>query len=367
MERHTTCTPLTFGAAVLLRIWFNRTFATNLHTIALLRDNPAGEPVRIYGSHADLDSPVLTACDVVELEPDGAVVGEEYVGWALDFCVRHGIDVFIPRLHLTSIAAARHEFTRAGTALVAGPAEAAALLDDKAAAYDDAAAVGLPVPPFRVVRSGEDLSSAYSELAAEVGEVCLKPVTGVGGEGFRLLTRERPDLEDVLGKLSPQVHVDDVASAIDARAARGEAVPPLMLLPFLHGPEVSVDCLANEHGILLAAVPRTKISRRRLLVDDQEALTVARTIVARHRLSSLSNTQVRYWQRPGVDAKPRPYLLETNVRISGGLYQTALSGLNLPWAAVELSLGRPVALGAPKLGRVFTTVSSAVPLLDAHM
>lgn len=349
----------------MLHIWFNRTYSTNLHTIAMLRDNPEGLPVRIFGTHADASSPVLAACDVTEPEPDVSVVGDAYVAWALDFCARHRIDVFIPRLHLDSIAKARKQFTAAGVAVVAGPAKAAALLEDKAAAYLDAHDADLPVPPFRVVSTAEELVRGYDTLAAEVGQVCLKPVTGVGGEGFRILTRRRPGLVDVLGPLEPTVHVDDVAAALDTHTAAGGAVPPLMMLPFLPGPEVSVDCLADNDGTLLAAIPRTKVSRRRLLVDAPGAVAVARTIVERHRLGSLSNTQVRYWKHPHLDAAPRPYLLETNARISGGLYQTQLAGLNLPWAAVLVALSRPVTLPQPRLGCAFTTVSSLVPLADA--
>ena len=346
----------------MLHIWFNRTYATNVHTIALLRDNPDSEPVRIYGTHAHQSSPILAACDAAALEPDETVTGNAYVTWALGFCARHRIDVFVPRLHLETIAAARAAFTAAGVALVAGPAVAAALLEDKAAAYDDARLAGLAVPPFRVVSTGKELHAAYAELASEVGDVCLKPVTGVGGEGFRILTERRPTLTDVLGKLSPHIHVDDVAAALDAHADAGGVVPPTMLLPFLPGPEVSVDCLADDTGTLLAAIPRTKISRRRLLVDDPAAVEVARTIVARHKLSSLSNTQVRYWAHPGRDTEPRPYLLETNVRISGGMYQTALAGVNLPWAAVQQALSRSLRLPAPRLDVSFTTVSSVVQL-----
>lgn len=342
-----------------MRIWFNRTYATNIHTVALLRDNPDGVPVRVYATHADLASPVMITSDVTELEPPDDLDAPAYVAWALDFCARHEIEVFVPRFRLEWIAAAREAFTAAGVAVVAGPAAAAALLDDKAAAYRDAEAAGLKVPPFHVVRDAEALVAAYDDLEP-LGEVCLKPVTGVGGEGFRVLTRAPLSLDDVVGPLQATVRVDELAATLAAHAAAGGVVPPLMVLPFLPGPEVSVDCLADDAGELLAAVPRTKLGRERVLVDDPEAVATARSVVRRHRVSSLSNTQVRYWQHPHLDTRPHPYLLETNVRISGGLYQTALSGLNLPWAAVQLALGRPVHLPAPRLGATFTTVSSLV-------
>lgn len=345
----------------MLHIWFNRAYSTTIHTIALLRENPDRTPVHIIGTHADPDSPVLAACDATEGEPGDGVLGDAYVDWALDVCRRHTVDVFIPRLHLDIVSAARSRFTAAGVALVAGPPGPARFLEDKAATYADAVSAGLAVPPWRVVSCGAQLLAAHDDLS-HLGTVCLKPVTGAGGEGFRVLTTTPLTLDEVLTFPSHTARLDEVAAALDRHTEAGRAVPPLMVMPFLTGPEVSVDCLGDDEGVLLAAVSRTKIARRRLLVDDPGAVDVARTIVARHRLSSLSNTQVRYWRHPGLDDAPRAYLLETNPRLSGGLHQTALAGVNLPWAAVLLALGRPVELPEPVLGAAYTTVSTPVRL-----
>ena len=118
----------------MLNIWFNRAYSTTALTIALLRDNPDQVPVRVLGTHKDLSSPVMGACDVIAREPEESVIGVAYVDWALDFCRQHSVDVFIPRLHLNTIAAARERFTAAGVAVVAGPAGPATLMEDKAAA-----------------------------------------------------------------------------------------------------------------------------------------------------------------------------------------------------------------------------------------
>jgi biotin carboxylase len=80
-----------------------------------------------------------------------------------------------------------------------------------------------------------------------------------------------------------------------------------------------------------------------------------------HRVAYLSNVQVRYWQGPD-DTEPLPYLLELNTRVSGGLFQTALAGVNLPWAAAKLALGEPVGTLHPTYDVAFTTVSSLVAL-----
>jgi biotin carboxylase len=185
-------------------------------------------------------------------------------------------------------------------------------------------------------------------------------VAGVGGQGFRTLTTAPLSLDELLAHPTARVTLDEAVEALDK--AGPEATPPLLVMPYLTGPEVSVDCLATPAGTVLAALPRVKVGRERRLVEDPAAVEVARTLVERHRLGLLSNTQVRYWQHPLLDDGPRPYYLETNARMSGGLYQTAASGLNLPWAAVRLARGLDAGLGEPRLGARWTTVESMVPL-----
>jgi biotin carboxylase len=121
--------------------------------------------------------------------------------------------------------------------------------------------------------------------------------------------------------------------------------------------EVSVDVLADTGGIVLAAVGRQhdEQSRRRVIVDNGPAREIAETLVRTSEVAYLSNTQVRWWQ-------DRPYLLELNTRAAGGLFQTALAGVNLPAAAVRLALGEPVGPLVPNFGAEYTDVASFVQL-----
>jgi biotin carboxylase len=134
-----------------------------------------------------------------------------------------------------------------------------------------------------------------------------------------------------------------------------------MVMPYLPGPEISVDVLARPDGRVLAAIGRSRSRRRRLIVDDEGAREVANRLTAALRVGYLSNTQVRYWQGP-EDPSPQPYLLEVNTRISGGLFQTALAGVNLPWAAIQLALGEGVGELQSRFGAAFAALPSLVQL-----
>lgn len=90
---------------------------------------------------------------------------------------------------------------------------------------------------------------------------------------------------------------------------------------------------------------------------------MATLLVEHFRLPYLSNVQVRF--RNG-----EPVLLEANPRASAGIYQTALTGVNLPWAAVRLLLrGDPGPLAGLRLGgrvAVTETITEVGVGADAH-
>lgn len=325
------------------RVWFNRTYATTWHVIRMLRAGLADRPLWVLGSHVDPDSPVLTACDERLLEPDLPVA--EYVEWALDVARRHRIDVLVPRQHLAALAAARGRF--APTVLMCPDAETVATFENKAAGYAAAAALGVPVPPHHVVHDGAGLRAAYLDLAGLAEQVCMKPVRGAGGEGYRRLTTAATEwTADLAGPLRSRVRLDDACRALDAAGPR-----EVLVLPFLDGTEVSVDVLAAPDGTVHAAIGRAHGGRRRTIVDDQPAREVAETLTCAHRIAYLSNTQVKYWQ--GL-----PYLIEVNTRAAGGVFQTELAGVNLPAAALQLALDGSAPPLQPIFGASYTEVAT---------
>ncbi|SDO63510.1 ATP-grasp domain-containing protein [Nakamurella panacisegetis] len=334
-----------------VRIWLNRNYATAVHLLDMLRHNPDGVPVELFGSHADLSSPMLAGVDHKLREP--VVTDPDFVDQMLDLCRQHRIDVLLPVAGQSQIAHRASDFASIGTALICPPADAVDLLADKADTYQALAGSKL-VPPWRVARSGPQFDAAIvdlDELWTRSHPLIMKPTRGVGADGVRFLTRAAPDLTSLLGPIGPLVWVQTVRDAI---AAAAEHVPDLMLMPYLPGPETSVDVLAHR-GRTLAAIPRTKSGRHRVLGGDPRLPGLASELVERFDLDGLVNVQFRLFN-------DEPALLEINSRPSGGLFQTALTGVNLPWAAVQLALGRDPGPLHPRLGTEFVSVSSVVPL-----
>ncbi|MEV0640485.1 ATP-grasp domain-containing protein [Streptomyces sp. NPDC050619] len=334
-----------------VRVWLNRTYAENVFFMDQLRRNPSDRAVEIHATHGDADSPVLAAADTADLEPEG-LSPAAYVEYALDQCVRRGIDVFVPRLHQSAIVAHRADFEAAGTALLAPPPEAVAVFHDKVIAYEAVQAIGVPVPPWWRVRSADELVVAVEALEADGHKACFKPASGAGGVGFRVITRAPFSLMHLNGFPSPYVPLDVVLEAL------GQADEPVdwLVMPRLEQPEVSVDCLTGPDNRIRLAVGRTKNGRRRGFTLHEQWLEPARRIAEGFGLHYLSNIQFRMFGE-------RPVLMDVNTRPAGGLHQLSLCGVNAPWAAVQLALGEdPGEMAPPFLGQDYSVVSGPRPL-----
>ncbi|MER7750687.1 ATP-grasp domain-containing protein [Kitasatospora sp. NPDC097643] len=337
-----------------VRVWLNRTYAENIFFIEQLHAAP--RPVTVLATHADPDSPVLAAADHGALEP-ADLPADAYVDYALDHCARHAVDVFLPQLHQLAVALARPEFEARGTTLLCPPATAVAAYAGKADGYAAIAAAGLPTPPWWRVRTADELLDAVDRIEADGHTACLKPTTGAGGAGFRVLTRRPYDAQRLTG-WDNQVQVQQVAAALE-RAGENPPEEPLDLLvmPLLDGPEVSVDCLADRDGTPLTVVGRTKQGRRRGFTTDRRYLDPVRRLVGASAMAYLSNVQFRH-------LAGEPVVIDVNTRPAAGLHQLRLCGLNLPWDAVRLALGeRPEGGGVPDVDEIeYTLVSGIQPV-----
>lgn len=339
--------------AIALRIWLSSAGVATTHVTQLLRDNPDAMNVRLYGTNVDRDAPGLSACDVGEAEPR-QVSDADYADFALDFCRRHRIDVLIPPRRLTALAGLTAAFTEVGTSLMCSPSTAVDVMTSKSRTYEATRAIGVPVPPWRVASDAEEFRDVVEELSATGERLCMKPAGEYSAFGFRILDDDPLRIKDLLVAPAPLVSVSAVADAMKRAADEGEVVPEFLVMPYLDGPEVSIDCLSAPGGAMLTAVARSKQGRYRLLLDDPAMTAIARRIVGHFQLAYLSNVQLRH-------RKGEPVLLEVNPRASAGLFQTAFAGLNLPWAAVRLLLsGDAGPLPNPRLGGRIAVTESAM-------
>jgi biotin carboxylase len=303
----------------------------------------------VHGSHEEVSSPFLQACDVAFPEP--VQTGEDFATVALGYCRAQGIDVFIPGREMAAVACRRADFEAAGTRVMVSPAAAVRDLADKDGTYRRAQALGVAVPAYRVVRTARAFAAAVRELAAAGHAVCFKPVHDHGGQGFRILDDDADTFTALTQSAGPRISLEHATRLL----ATVESFPPLLVSEYLAGPEFSVDCLSLD-GRLLVAVPRGKGGAKwtRELRADAGALRVADTMASAYRLSYLSNVQVRY-------QRGEPVLLEVNTRPAAGLWQSSAAGVNLPFLAVRLLVEGVTDVPEPRFGAMLVELPDTIP------
>lgn len=317
-----------------MNIWFNRWFSTVSHYIELIKNNPEGKEVKIYGSYPNKDTVYFQYCDEWEVEPD--IKGIDYINYCLDFCIRNEIDVFIPRKENVLISKELSKFTEIGVkVLVCHNSELIEMMDNKVAMYEDLedklkdGIDIVTVPEYKVVNNLKDFEIAYNEMIEKGLNVCIKPVIGEGAVGFRVIDNKVENLNYLLKtSMSQRISFNQLKLILGSV----ESFPDLMVLEYLEGPEYSIDCLADSNGNLSLAIPRKKGNGRiRILEDNKELLDIANKMANIYKIPFVYNIQVRYSN--GI-----PKLLEINPRMSGGMHISCLAGVNIPYYALKYLL-----------------------------
>ncbi|CAM4459648.1 carbamoylphosphate synthase large subunit [Paenibacillus endophyticus] len=324
----------------MTRVYMNRWFSVAYHYINMIRDNPDGEAFEFYGTHPDINHMSLLASDHMGTEPE--VFGREYVDFCVNFCRSNEIDIFIPRLHMEEISRYAHLFDEIGTkVMVCRDIELLDAMIEKDKFFEALHGKDLvTIPDYRVATTAEEFKLAYEELTAAGHKVCFKPTKSEGGMGFRIIDNERDPLQDIYGYVTLSTTFEQAYDTFSLT----DRFEPIMVMELLEGTEYSIDCVATAEGELLAAIPRRKSTGRTYLLEESpELLDIANRIAASLRIPYAFNIQVKY-------NNDVPKLLEINPRMSGGLYITCLSGVNMPYLAVQTLQGKTIVPPTPQFG-----------------
>ncbi|MBR1805523.1 MAG: ATP-grasp domain-containing protein [Selenomonadaceae bacterium] len=311
-----------------MRVWFNHWFSTAYHLINLIRD---GNPdFRFVGSNKNDFAIYKRACDEWYREPEKISEGD-YVDWCIDFCREHAIDVFVPRRALTAVAQRRGDFESDGVKVLVGrDGRLMKILDDKVATYEFMSTGGLDeiVPPYRLAKNFAEFVTACDALKTSTNRVCYKLAVDEGATTFRVID----DSLENISALHNMPNMKVTRAAAEKILSRYDFKIPLIVMPYLSGREVSVDCLSTPRGNIV--VPRFKTNGRFSEIKfDDEIISVAEKILALLKLDVPANIQFRF------DGE-RFFLLEINPRMSGGLQLSCLgANVNIPDIAINRLLG----------------------------
>lgn len=312
-----------------MNIYFNHSFTQTAKIAELLRNNPKMQPIHIVMTQDKNNKYLKDVADVFEYEPN--LEGVSYIDYLIDVCVRHQIDVFIPRKHMTLISKHRDAFAQIGVkVMLIGDDSIYTLLNDKVKTYEElkGKTTVVEIPTTYTITTLADFQKAYLAIRNEGNRACMKPIDGIGGDGFKRIVETMNPLEELYTTTSSSISKERAEMVLSGQ----EDVPPFMMSAYLEGEEFSIDCLAKD-GQLFIAIPRKKIDRYRQTIEYRdELMNIAKELTAHYKLSYLYNIQVKFH-------KGSWYLIEINTRMSGGLYKSCLTDINMPYYAVHLLLG----------------------------
>lgn len=313
----------------MVRVWFNHWFSTSYGLIELMKQDNENQ-VYVIASNKQIDSVIQKVCD--EWYQDSLADGEEYIRYCIDFCKEHKIDVFVPRRKMVEISQNRKRFEEIGVKLLVDEYEVIKLLNDKVATYDFFRNVeGINIPDYEMVNTALQFETAYNRLKMKYNQVCVKFVKDEGAMSYRRIV----DQVDGFSRLRIYPGAEIAYNTYLSFLKEVDAFDDLMVMPYLPGNEISVDCLKTDKGLI--AIPRYKgSSRHERIIFDKDILDMTANLMMNVNLECPCNVQYR--MKDDI-----PYLLEINTRMSGGLQMSCLAGnINIPNIALNKLLGKSI-------------------------
>ena len=315
-------------------IWFNHWFAQAYNFISLLKRDPRNYIIAtakvsefVFGAEADLTF----------TEPRN-IDGKAYTEWALSFCKEQRVDVFFAKRWIYEISKHIEEFEDIGTKVIySRDRDTVKMLSSKMRSRDFMKKGGLcAVPPMEVISSAAEFGPAYERIKAACGEksyVCVKADCDEGGVTYKRL------YDEFNGRKLPE---DIYYRAFEEDLKSRSRVSPLVVMPYLMEPEISIDCMQTPGGLI--AVPRYKQPNHITVLDfNEKIMTIAENISAGLKLEYPYNIQLRMLGDEYV-------FMEVNTRMAGGCYKADAVGVNFPQLAVSYAFGDPISTDSIKAG-----------------
>lgn len=311
------------------KIWLMESFSSQKDLIQGIKTfaNSHKKSITVYASHHNDRHEILSFADYSLIEPKDA---DNRLQFIQNTITQFGINVIHAGRNTLWFEEHRSAIEAFGVTLTTGAAGADWLMlaEDKVAFAQFMQQKGLPVVPSWRVDTLDELQAYMANPPFNDSAVCVKPVTGIYGMGFWRFDDTASPMALFNHPESRVVHPQQYLAAV----AGAGAFKPLVLMPYLPGPEYSVDILADK-GEILAAVGRRKADSVQYLLNNGEAFELACACARAMNADGLVNVQTRN------DRNGKPVLLETNMRPSGGIGYTRHSGVNLPGLFAFYKLG----------------------------
>lgn len=279
-----------------------------------------------------------------------AASAPNYADIMLDICKKEKVDVYFPNVsaEVSAVVARKDEFESLGVKLSVSNMESVAISNNKLKTYEALEKAGIPVPRYYGVHTVEDFVEGMKYMGYPEKPVCIKIVDGSGSRGVRIIdsTKSRYDIFVKEKPNSFYISYDDMLSMLQSAPA---PLHEMMLVECMHGPEFTVDLLA-EKGKALYIVGRNNvdslmsIAQASVLQYDELAYKVSEQVIDLLKMDG--NVGFDFMRNDREEA----VLMDINPRITATISIMAAGGVNLPYLRVKQLLGEELPACEPQFG-----------------
>lgn len=292
--------------------------------------------IRVIGVDMDDDPTTQYLVDAFYRVP--AASAPEYCDIVLEICRKEKVDIYFPNIsaEVSAVVARQDDFEQLGVRLSVSNLESIAISNNKLRAYEVLKAAGIAVPEFYPVHSVEDFITGCECMGYPDKPVCLKVVDGSGSRGVRIID-SRVSRYDIFAHQKPNsfyTSYEDMLSVLRSASKLDE----MMLVECMHGPEYTVDLLAEDGKVVYIAGRENidslmSIAQKSIVKRDELAYKTAMQIVKALNMSG--NVGFDFMRNDVGDA----ILMDINPRITATVSVIAAAGLNLIYMRVKQLLG----------------------------
>lgn len=303
--------------------------------------------VRIIGMDMADDPSVRFLVDTFYKVP--SATAEDYCNKVIEICKKENVDVYMPSIsaEVSAVSARLKEFEDLGVKVSVSNMESVAIANNKLRTYQVLEKAGIPVPQFYAVHSVEDFIEGCRYMGYPEKAVCLKIVNGSGSRGVRIIDAQKSRYE-IFAYEKPNsfyTSYEDMLSILRSAPKLDE----MMLLEVMHGPEFTVDLLADQGKVLYEVgreniVSLMSIAQESVLKYDEHAYKICADVV--NLLNMDGNVGFDFMRNDKEEA----VLMDINPRLTATVSVIAAGGVNLPYLRIKQLLGEPLPKCKPVYG-----------------
>lgn len=295
--------------------------------------------IRVVGVDMSSDPSIQYYVDAFYQVP--AASDPHYIDIILDICRREHVDIYFPNISAeVAVAVARKaEFEAIGTIVSTSNMRSVEVANNKLHTYQMLEKAGIPVPKYYAVHTVEDFVEGCKYMGYPEKPVCLKIVNGSGSRGVRIIDAKKSRYE-IFAYEKPNsfyTSYEDMLAILKSAPKLEE----MMLVEFMHGPEFTVDLLADKGKVLYEVgrenvVSLMSIAQESVIKYDELAYKVAADVV---KLLEMDGNVGFDFMR---NEKEEAVLMDINPRVTATVSVIAASGVNLRYLRIKQLLGEPL-------------------------